>query len=119
MVTERPAGLALYDGRTGKLTITTDTTAVPGPSYPLSIAARQREATAAVGSFTDWWFERSGWDASEDGANAGNESEFTLQYRDGSGSSAYVTPLTPQGRPARSWPCRRCRPGIGAAGSPR
>lgn len=97
VVTERPAGLALYDGRTGKLTITTDTTAVPGPSYPLSIAARQREATAAVGSFTDWWFERSGWDASEDGANAGNESEFTLQYRDGSGSSAYVTPLTPQG----------------------
>ncbi|MEU9303418.1 hypothetical protein [Streptomyces sp. NPDC048269] len=97
VVTERPAGLALYDGRTGKLTITTDTSAVPGPSYPMSIAARQREATAAVGSFADWWFERSGWDASEDGANEGNESEFALQYRDGSGSSAYVTPLTPQG----------------------
>lgn len=97
VVTERPAGLALYDGRTGKLTITEDTTAVPGPSYPLSLAARQREGTAAVGSFADWWFERSGWDASEDGANEGNESEFTLQYRDASGSSAYVTPLTPQG----------------------
>ncbi|MFD3545499.1 hypothetical protein ACFWUW_07740 [Streptomyces sp. NPDC058655] len=97
VVTERPAGLALYDGRTGKLRITTDTASVAGPSYPISIAARQREATAAVGGFADWWFERSGWDASEDGANEGNESELTLQYRDGSGRSAYVTPLTPQG----------------------
>ncbi|OKK22022.1 hypothetical protein AMK16_01935 [Streptomyces sp. CB00455] len=103
VVTERPAGLALYDGRTGKLTITADTadtadtSSVPGPSYPLSIAARQREATAAVGGVADWWFERSGWDASQDGANEGNESEFALQYRDGSGRSAYVTPLTPQG----------------------
>ncbi|MEV7832292.1 hypothetical protein AB0P12_17010 [Streptomyces subrutilus] len=97
VVTERPAGLALYDGRTGRLTLTTDTTAVPGPSYPLSLASRQREATAAVGSFADWWFERSGWDESEDGANAGNESEFTLRYRDAAGGSAYVTPLTPQG----------------------
>ncbi|MCX4529594.1 MULTISPECIES: hypothetical protein [unclassified Streptomyces] len=97
VVTERPAGLALYNGRTGKLTITGDSSAVPGPSYPLSLAARQREGTAAVGSFSDWWFERSGWDASEDGANEGNESEFTLKYRDASGDSAYVTPLTPQG----------------------
>ncbi|MEW1632980.1 hypothetical protein AB0469_02790 [Streptomyces sp. NPDC093801] len=97
VVTERPAGVALYNGRTGKVTITTDTEAVPGPSYPVSLAARQREAVAAVGSFTDWWFERSGWDASEDGANAGNDSEFTLRYGDSSGRSAYVTPLTPQG----------------------
>ncbi|GAA3020088.1 hypothetical protein [Streptomyces fulvorobeus] len=97
VVTERPAGLALYNGRTGKVTISADTSAVAGPSYPMSIAARQREATAAVGGFADWWFERSGWDASEDGANEGNESEFALQYRDGSGRGAYVTPLTPQG----------------------
>jgi hypothetical protein len=97
VVTERPAGLALYDGRTDKVTITSDTTAVPGPTYPLSLASRQREATAAVGGFADWWFERSGWDASEDGANAGNESEFTLRYREQAGGSAYVTPLTPQG----------------------
>ncbi|MFD4245687.1 hypothetical protein ACFWP3_29450 [Streptomyces sp. NPDC058525] len=97
VVTERPAGVALYDGTTGKLTITTDTSAVPGPSYPLSLAARQREGTAAVGGFSDWWFERSGWDASEDGANEGNESEFTLRYNGAAGSSAYVTPLTPQG----------------------
>ncbi|MFJ6783088.1 hypothetical protein [Streptomyces yangpuensis] len=100
VVTERPAGVALYDGRTGKLTVTTDTSAVPGPSYPLSLAARQREGTAAVGGFSDWWFERSGWDASEDGANEGNESEFTLRYGDtsaGGAGSAYVTPLTPQG----------------------
>ncbi|PRH81054.1 hypothetical protein C6N75_00810 [Streptomyces solincola] len=97
VVTERPAGLALYDGRTGELTITDDTAAVPGPTYPLSLAARQREATAAVGSFADWWFERSGWDASEDGANEGNESEFTLRHRGDGGRQEYVTPLTPQG----------------------
>ncbi|MFE2288596.1 hypothetical protein ACFXDJ_31075 [Streptomyces sp. NPDC059443] len=97
VVTERPAGVALYNGRTGELKITTDTAGVPGPTYPLSLAKRQREATTAVGSFADWWSDRGGWDASEDGTNAGNESEFTLQYRDGSGRSAYVTPLTPQG----------------------
>ncbi|MEU7555385.1 hypothetical protein AB0B01_24095 [Streptomyces sp. NPDC044571] len=97
LVTERPAGVALYNGRTGQVTVTTDTAAVPGPSYPMSLASRQREGTAAVGSFSDWWFERSGWDASEDGANEGNESEFTLRYRDQAGGSAYVTPLTPQG----------------------
>ncbi|MFE1793580.1 hypothetical protein ACFW7J_35145, partial [Streptomyces sp. NPDC059525] len=96
-VTERPAGVALYNGRTGKITFTDDTDTVPGPSYPLSLAARQREAVAAVGGFTDWWFERSGWDASEDGANEGNDSEFTLRYGDSSGRSVYVTPLTPQG----------------------
>lgn len=119
VVTERPAGVALYNGRTGKLTLTDDTAAVPGPSYPLSLAARQREGTAAVGSFSDWWFERSGWDASEDGANEGNESEFTLQYRDATGNSAYVTPSPRRGRPARWWPCPPCRPAIRAPGSPR
>ncbi|WP_030773482.1 hypothetical protein [Streptomyces sp. NRRL F-2664] len=97
VVTERPAGVALYDGRTGRLTVTADTSDVPGPSYPLSLAARQREGTAAVGGFGDWWFERSGWDASEDGANDGNESEFTLRHGASTGGSAYVTPLTPQG----------------------
>ncbi|WIM92567.1 hypothetical protein ACTOB_004511 [Actinoplanes oblitus] len=95
-VTERPAGVALYNGRTGQLRITTDTAAVPGPTYPISLAKRQREATAGLGGFADWWFDRSGWDASDDGANEGNNSEFTLRYSDGAGS-AYVTPLTPQG----------------------
>jgi hypothetical protein len=96
VMTERPAGTALYNGRTGELTITGDTAAIPGPTYPISLAARQREGTAAVGGFADWWFERGGWDASDDGTNEGNNSEFTLRYTDG-GNSAYVTPLTPQG----------------------
>ncbi|BEL07352.1 hypothetical protein Q0Z83_055430 [Actinoplanes sichuanensis] len=95
-VTERPAGTALYNGRTGQLTITNDTASIPGPTYPISLAARQREGTAAVGGFADWWFERGGWDASDDGTNEGNNSEFTLRFADGTGS-AYVTPLTPQG----------------------
>jgi len=96
VTTERPAGVALYDGHTGRLTVTTGTAAVPGPTYPISLAARQRAGMVAVGGFADWWFDRSGWDASKDGANDGNNSEFTLRYRDGS-ASAYVTPLTPQG----------------------
>ncbi|MEU4620734.1 hypothetical protein AB0G04_12255 [Actinoplanes sp. NPDC023801] len=95
-VTERPAGVALYNGRTGQLTVTTDTASVPGPTYPISLAARQREGTAAVGGFADWWFERGGWDASDDGANEDNDAEFTLRYTDGT-DSAYVTPLTPRG----------------------
>jgi hypothetical protein len=95
-VTERPAGAALYNGRTGQLTVTTDTASIPGSTYPISLAARQREGTAAVGGFADWWFERGGWDASDDGTNEDNNSEFTLRYTDGS-NSAYVTPLTPQG----------------------
>ncbi|MEU8664449.1 hypothetical protein [Actinoplanes philippinensis] len=95
-VTERPAGAALYNGRSGQLTITNDTARIPGPTYPISLAARQREGTAAVGGFADWWAERGGWDASDDGANEGNNSEFTLRFTDGTGS-AYVTPLTPQG----------------------
>jgi hypothetical protein len=95
-VTEGPAGAALYNGHTGDLTVTTDTAAIPGSTYPISLAARQREGTAAMGGFADWWFERGGWDASDDGTNEGNNSEFTLRFADGTGS-AYVTPLTPQG----------------------
>ncbi|MFC4063358.1 hypothetical protein [Actinoplanes subglobosus] len=95
-VTERPAGAAVYNGHTGQLTVTTDTASIPGSTYPISLAARQREGTAAVGGFADWWFERGGWDASDDGTNEDNNSEFTLRYTNGT-SSAYVTPLTPQG----------------------
>jgi hypothetical protein len=96
IVTERPAGVALYNGRTGRITITTDTSGIPGPSYPLSLAARQRAGSHGLHGFSDWVFNRAGWDASEDGANTGNESEFTLNRADGSGP-VFLTPLTPRG----------------------
>ncbi|MEU3452127.1 hypothetical protein ABZ671_00590 [Micromonospora sp. NPDC006766] len=94
VTTERPAGAALYDGQTGDLTITTDTAGIPGPSYPLSLAKTQREATAASGGFWDWVFGRAGWETSDDETNAENSSEFTLSA---GGSPVYVTPLTGRG----------------------
>ncbi|GAA3750047.1 hypothetical protein [Micromonospora maritima] len=93
-IIEKPAGVALYNGKTGEVSITTDTSKVPGPSYPLSIAEKQREATAGMGSFSDWVFNRAGWEAPDDDVNSGNDSEFTL---DAAGRPAYVTPLTGRG----------------------
>ncbi|WP_428962182.1 hypothetical protein [Micromonospora fluostatini] len=96
VVTEKPAGVALYDGKTGELTITTDTTGVPGPSYPLSLAAQQRAATTGIGSFTDWLFRRTGWELPDDDVNSANTAEYTLTTT-GSGRPAYVTPMTARG----------------------
>ncbi|WP_047890965.1 hypothetical protein [Micromonospora sp. RV43] len=94
VVTEKPAGVALYNGKTGAVTITTNTSKVPGPSYPLSLAAQQRKATAGSGSFPDWVFNRAGWETPDDDTNSGNDSEFTL---DAGGQPTYVTPLTGRG----------------------
>ncbi|MGH3734498.1 MAG: hypothetical protein ACRDT6_02575 [Micromonosporaceae bacterium] len=93
VVTDRPAGVAIYDGRTGEITIT-DRTTVPGPAYPLSLASEQREATSAIGSFGDWFFNRAGWELPDDEVNSGNDSEFTLDTDRG---SVYATPLTGRG----------------------
>ncbi|WP_428962941.1 hypothetical protein [Micromonospora fluostatini] len=95
VVTEKPAGVALYDGTTGELTITTDTTAVPGPSYPLSLAAQQRAATTATGTFTDWLFRRTGWELPDDDVNSANTAEYTLTT--GGGRPTYVAPMTARG----------------------
>jgi hypothetical protein len=92
IVTERSAGYAVYDGRTGHFTFSADGARVQGPSYPLSLAAEQREGTAGARSYGDWWFGRAGWATSDEvGANDG---EFVLP--DGS-SGAFVTPLTARG----------------------
>lgn len=92
VVTERSAGYAVYDGRTGKVTFSLVGSEVQGPSYPLSLAAEQRAATAGAGSYADWWFGRVGWETSQEvGSNNG---EFVLA--DGS-SGAFVTPLTARG----------------------
>jgi hypothetical protein len=92
IVTERSAGYAVYDGKTGGFTFSDDGTRVQGPSYPLSLAAEQREATAGAGSYGDWWFGRVGWETSAEVGS--NDGEFVLP--DGR-SGAFVTPLTARG----------------------
>ena len=92
-------GVAVYDGSTGTVTIETDTSDIPGPVYPLSLARTQREALLSTGTFEDRFFNRSGWEDSSgdtDDPNAGNRSEFGLRYVDDN-DGAFITPLTPRG----------------------
>lgn len=94
VVVEKPAGVARYDGLTGRLHFTSDTRDLPGPSYPLSLAATQRAATGGMGSFTDWLARRVGWETPDDDVNSGNDSEFALAS---GGQALYVTPMTGRG----------------------
>jgi len=96
VVTERPAGIALYNGHTGQLTIRTDTTGIPGPVYPLSLAATQREASTTIGGFFDWLYLRAGWETSDDDTNSSNNAEFNLADEH-TKRPLYVTPLTGRG----------------------
>jgi hypothetical protein len=94
-----PFGAALYNGATGELTVVTDTSKVPGPVYPQSLAKMQRESLTAIGNWGDYWNQRAGFEdtAGDDGdPNEGNTSEFTMRGL-GDDDSDYVTPLTPRG----------------------
>lgn len=99
--TRVPAGVAVYDGHANKVTIldSVEPGVLPGPVYPLSLVERQRQATAASGSFGDWVFGRAGYQptSTNDAAdpNAGNAGEFTLRSSDG--RSNYVTPVVLRG----------------------
>lgn len=112
ILTERPAGIALY--RDGELSVYTATEVpedVVGPTYPRSIAAAQRTASTASGSFADWIFKRAGFDTAGESVeenedeeapttttnepNAANAVDFSL-VNDG-GAGEYVTALTPVG----------------------
>ncbi len=95
VVTEIPAGVAVYDGHSGTVTIQTDTSHIPGPVYPLSLADKQRESTAAMGSWMQWARSQIGWKAAEGEVNSSNSSEFILGRK--SGGTVYVTPLSNQG----------------------
>lgn len=100
VVTERPAGLALYHGDTGELEIVTDPARIariPGPTYPLSLAAYQREATQAMSGFWNYFWDRSGWELPNDlnEINSDNIGEYVLA--DTTGAPMYVTLLTPRG----------------------
>jgi hypothetical protein len=97
-----PAGVAVYDGLTGKTTVVKNVKQgqLAGPVYPISLAARTRAAAAAVGSFSDYWHNRVGFEetAGDDGdPNGDNRAEFALRGASVSTDAAYVTPLTPRG----------------------
>lgn len=96
VVTQRPAGVALYNGRTGALEFRDDTTGIPGPAYPMTLAAMQRQATHAIDGFDAWLWNRAGWETTEgdDDTNSGNAAEFNLAVSD---RATYVTPLTGRG----------------------
>lgn len=107
VTTWRPAGVALYNGHTDALTVVQDPkalVAIPGPTYPLSLAERQRDSTDSLGSFGDYLFNRAGYqttDANGDpDTNSGNSAEFvlgTVGTKKVPSVVDYVTPLTDQG----------------------
>ena len=95
-VLEEPAGVAVY--REGEVTIDREVEAgeYPGPVYPTSLAAKQREALKAVDS--NWWTwmkSRAGFtEATAEGdPNSENPTEFLLTDPD-KDSTLYVTPMT-------------------------
>lgn len=101
VMVHHPDGVAVYRG--GEVTIH-DADEIPetiiGPTYPRSIAAEQRTASLATGSFADWLFKRAGFDTAGDGGdeaepNRGNAVDFSLVSTDGEGE--FVTALTPVG----------------------
>ncbi|RJL23291.1 hypothetical protein D5H75_33565 [Bailinhaonella thermotolerans] len=93
VVTERPAGVAIYDGKTGEITFS-DGAGLPGPAYPMSLAASQRESTHAMSGYWDWLWQRGGWETDDSRVNAENNTEFGLAS---GGKGLYSTSLTPRG----------------------
>lgn len=101
VVTERPAGLALYRGDTGALEILTDPAAIariPGPTYPLSIAANQRDSVKATGGYWNYFWDRSGYELPGDLSeiNSDNIGEYVLADAK-TNAPQYVTLTTPRG----------------------
>jgi hypothetical protein len=96
VVTELPAGVALYNGKTGAITFQNDTKGLPGSAYPLSLAALQRASTPALGSYSDWWSGTAGYETDNEDVNSSNNAEFVLPSKDGK-QGYYVTPLTGRG----------------------
>ena len=91
------AGVAVYDA-SGLRVLADVPWEVQGPVFPQSVAAAYRESLFAMGSFSDFISNRSGFDTSDkdtDDTNAGNSTELGLvAYNE---DVKYVTPLTPRG----------------------
>lgn len=95
-----PAGAVVYNGQTGEITHHDEVPEeIPGPSYPLSVATKQRDSTSASGSLADLVFNRAGFESTTgdlDDPNGENATEMLLSGTAGD-DAMYVTPLTPRG----------------------
>ena len=95
-----PAGVVLFKGETVELRKDVASGELPGPVYPLSLAAAQRRALNTPPGFMDY-LDSSGFATSDYTyieSNENNVTELLLYRKDGSGWD-YVTPLTPNGKP--------------------
>lgn len=97
-----PAGVAVYNGETGELTVDDEVTQgeYPGPVYPVSLSKQSRDSSRAAGSLWDYWMSNVGYSDTTSDANdpnSENNGEFTLAKKDKSGDE-YATPLTMKGR---------------------
>ncbi len=88
-------GVAIYNGTTGDLSILTDKEdieEIPGPVYPMSLAATQRVALTASENPWEFLFVRAaGYET------ATNNTEVQLTRTDVEEGSAYITTLRPRG----------------------
>lgn len=94
-VTQVPAGVAVY--RDGQVTLVRDVAAgdIPGPVYPISLAAEQRASLDTINS--TWWTWMTGKAGYTEATTAGdpnseNPTEFALQ----ADAPVFVTPMTTQ-----------------------
>jgi hypothetical protein len=87
-------GVATYNGKSGVLDVVTDASKIkelPGPTYPASLAASQRNSLIANGTWWEMVGERvSGFVAASD------NTEVNLRFADNS-DTEYVTSLMPRG----------------------
>lgn len=95
VVTEVPAGAAVYNGHTDEVYIEHDTSKLEGATYPLSLSARQRESSDALGGWWQYVRNQIGWRPAAGEVNSANSAEFVLGGKDG--KMYYVTPLSLQG----------------------
>lgn len=95
-----PAGVIVFDGANAELFAEVTAGTLPGPVYPSSIAAGQRDSLTSTGGVWDKVFNRAGYETSEDvdgDPNSGNVAELLLERADSSGWD-FVTPLSPRGK---------------------
>lgn len=97
--THVPAGVAIYDGRTGNVELRADIEAgeLPGPAVGLSYVQKVNESMATRNG--DWWSMIMGQSGLTDEVkdsndpNKDNSSAFSLAYKDQHGS-VYASPFT-------------------------
>jgi hypothetical protein len=95
-----PAGVAVYNGKSGELKIEKELKNASVPVYPLSIAREQRESASASNGIADYLFHRAGFETTskdEGDPNDGNNAEFAMKSLKDDGQGVFVTPLTPRG----------------------